>query len=97
MNLYQIYDRKSEQVIGMILREHRDAAAIRVFGDVLSNKDTAPGQHPEDFDLIYLGYQSPEGTIDAEEEVRTVITGTQWLAAQQKPQTADLSLFQGDQ
>lgn len=82
-NLYQIFDLTAEAVVGPILLEKALGAAIRSFNSVLGNKQTFPGQYPEQFILIFLGIQDEEtGAITADPGLCVVATGRQWLETQ---------------
>lgn len=62
--LYQVRDNKAERTFGPILAAYADAAAIRIFSDAMRDPKTTLAQHPEDFDLLYLGEQDEQtGTI----------------------------------
>ena len=87
-NLYQIYDLKAEKVSGPIMPATKDAVALRTFHELLDNKDTTPGQHPGDFQLLYLGYQDEEtGIIDPVKTLTVVASGREW--ATQRAELAD--------
>ena len=80
LNLYQLYDLKAEKVTGPIMSESKDAVAIRTFHNILRDKRTEPGQYPEDFQLLYLGYQDEESGIIGTVKTPTVITtGLGWV------------------
>lgn len=60
-----------------------DPAAIRMFGDVASDRNTMIGLHPNDFELCCVGqFDESTGNLVGCEPV-TVITGAAWRAAQQ--------------
>lgn len=80
--IYAIYDTVAKAIIGQLQLLRHDAAAVRFFGDVASQKQTIVGQHPADFELISLGTLGEAEFIFAEREV--IITGTAWLAMQEK-------------
>lgn len=87
MRLFQIFDKRAQQVIGNIIAYRHPAAAVRVFTDALQNKDSIISQHPEDFDLIELGEQDDEtGVITAATIPQTVLSGRQWYISQQQPE-----------
>lgn len=80
-NLYQLYDLTANTVLGSIIIEKHDGPAVRTFNDVLADRNTMPGQHPQDFILLQIGQQD-EDTGDISPlagGVRTVTTGTAWL------------------
>lgn len=80
--LYQLYDTAAESVAGPIMLSVRDASAVRNFHEVLQRRETLPGQHPDDFQLICVGEQDEEtGRIVAYESPRVVATGRAWRLA----------------
>lgn len=52
-------------------------AAVRSFGDEINKKDGSPlSQHPEDFDLFYLGeYDDADGSFYADGPPRQLAVG----------------------
>lgn len=85
-NLYVLYDLQSETTIGQIVMANRDAAAVRVFTEILSTKDTLPGQYPQHFELRKVGSFDTEmaAITAAETTTQTIYTGKKWLADQSK-------------
>lgn len=53
MVLVSVYDTKAETWSRPVVADSK-AAAMRDFGTLVTNKDTLPGQHPEDFQLFCL-------------------------------------------
>lgn len=84
-SIYCLYDRIALTFIGVLMTERADAPAIRIFHDVLSAKESAPGQHPNDYDLLCLGTISDDAVVTPLSVPRVVATGGAWLAAQQQP------------
>lgn len=72
--LYQIYDRVGGGVVGPILDQANDAAAIRAFRDALSDERSQLAKHPGDYDLLFLGEQTPDGVVNCEDRC-VVVTG----------------------
>lgn len=97
IRLYQLYDTVSETVVGPIMAQHRDAAAIRGFNEILADTRTEPGQHPADFNLLCLGEQDTEtGEIiafKAPTNDTPISTGILWIEIN-KARAADLSAQQ---
>ena len=63
--LYFIRDNKAQATFGPLLTCRNDAEASRYFRDLIGNKQTLPGQHPDDFDLYCTGtFNDVHGTID---------------------------------
>lgn len=75
MGLYAIRDTKAEQ-IGPVMMFRRDEPAIRQFADILASRDNTVGAHPEDHELVHLGFIDDEsGAIEvARAEDGTLIT-----------------------
>jgi hypothetical protein len=78
--IFAIYDNLAETIIGGLHVFKHDAAAVRFFGDLLADPQTLLARHPADHELFCLGEVYESGVINA--EVRVVITGAAWLAAQ---------------
>lgn len=74
-----IYDNVAESLVGQVLMLHaHEAAAIRMFRDILSNKDSDIGRHPHDYDLFQLGIIHDEaGRNMIDSDFRVIITGQQ--------------------
>lgn len=82
--LYQLRDIRAQDLIGPVVAHKSMQPAIRMFEDVLQSKDTAPGQHPADYDLLFVGTQNDEtGEITAGAP-QIVATGKGWLEDQQR-------------
>lgn len=87
--LYQIYDLTAQAAAGPIMAFRIDAAAIRAFNAVLVNKETLPGQYPDQFELRLLGEQDDQSSnIEPKVPPQIIATGSAWSAAQ----TEDLHL-----
>lgn len=78
-----IYDTLSEQILGNALFLHRaEASAIRMFRDIMADKQTPIGQHPHDYSLLQLGIIHDEaGRNMIDSDFRVIITGEQIIAA----------------
>lgn len=79
-NIYAVRDTVADAIVGGLQLHRADAAAIRTFGDIASQRDSIVAMHPGDFELVCLG--SIDG-LSITPDARVVITGAQWLAAQQ--------------
>ena len=74
--LYFLKDNKANATFGPLLTCRNDAEATRYFRDMLGNKQTLPGQHPEDFDLYCAGsYNDISGEIEHVDTPTMVISG----------------------
>lgn len=59
--IYGIYDNKAEEFPGRFLHVHRhEATAMRDFTELCTDPNTAMAKHPDDFDLVRLGYLDHE-------------------------------------
>ena len=84
-SIYAIYDNKAQEIAGQIklhVFKHQ-AAALRFFGDVASDRQNLVGQHIDDFDLHCLGHISLDNNIvPTQPEDRLIITGKLWRESQ---------------
>lgn len=97
LNLYQIRDLVSHTMLGEIMATYHEAAAIRSFTDILKNPKSILHSHPDDYDLIFLGYQDEEsGTLDPLTTPQIILTGKAWNAAQAPLISADGNSRLGD-
>lgn len=82
--LYAIYDNQANEIVGGIHLHAADAAAIRMYGDVINAGNNMVAQHVIDHDLWKLGTLDMEtgklyGTeTDAGLPV-CILTGESWL------------------
>lgn len=86
--IYIIWDKLAMEAVG-IMKLHlyaHDAAAIRFFGDIASDKQSTVSRHPADYELHCIGnFDSREQEmLTPMKRPVVVITGEQWLAAQQQ-------------
>lgn len=89
IKLYQVYDKVAEAVTGPILSSRNDGAAIRHFFDGLATQGTTLNEHPDDYELRYLGDQDPDdGVIDPCTGPVTITTGTVWREVENQRQAA---------
>lgn len=78
--IYAILDTVAKQIQGGLYLYKHDASAIRFFSDVATMKDSIVGKHPQDFDLIRLGYLTHSNEVET--EYRMVLKGSAWVATQ---------------
>lgn len=78
--IYAIRDIVAQMLTGGLYLHKHEASAIRFFGDVAADPQSLIGKHPEDFELIQLGYLSIKDEIIP--STKTVLTGTVWKATQ---------------
>lgn len=78
--IYAIIDNVANDILGGLIIQRADAAAIRLYGDIASMPESIMGKHPEDYDLVRLG------NLDAEHQLvpdyKIIMGGEAWLAAQ---------------
>lgn len=84
-NLYAIEDTVANDLIGGIHIHRHEAAAIRMFSDVAQLEGSMINRHPQDYQLIQLGHLDEKNQLV--ENYKLVMTGLQWAAAQQQPET----------
>lgn len=87
-NLYVIYDTLSGTTVGPIMAERHDTAAIRTFEDLLGNRDTSVGQHPDDYELRRVGTQDLDTADITAARTITIATGRQWRENQERRENA---------
>ena len=83
-----IYDNVARAMVGPFQIFPHEAPAIRMFSDVAADNRSLVGQHPGDFDSILMGHLDDESDPPMIEPkaATPIITGAQWLAAQQQKQ-----------
>jgi len=88
-SVYSVYDVKAEAYSPLFMQAH-DAAAVRAFGELLSDRQSLAAKYPEDYELHVVG-EFEECPATLSESVlsggvpRVVITGAQWVQAQAGP------------
>lgn len=80
MAVYAILDTIADQLIGGLVHYKHDAAAVRFFSDVAAMKESLIAKHPQDFDLIRLGYITHHHEMEPNNAV--ILKGSMWAAAQ---------------
>lgn len=59
--IYGVYDNKAKSFVGRFLHTHKhEATALRDFTEAVTS-DTPIRRHPDDFELVRLGYLDEEG------------------------------------
>lgn len=80
--LYAIYDKKAQDIIGNFIHVMRhEAVAVRMFADAIGDARTGFRNHPEDYALVRLGYITDDG-IDLVPVYEQVIEASTIVAAQ---------------
>lgn len=80
--IYAIMDTIAQQITGGLYLHKHEAAAVRFFADVAQMPDSLVGKHPQDFDLVRLGYLSLENDIKPDNTV--ILRGSIWAASQER-------------
>lgn len=78
--IYALLDLAAGHIVGVLQIFRHEAAAVRFFSDLANMEQSMVRQHPEDFNLIRLGFLTLDNTLAPEYSV--VITGRAWAAAQ---------------
>lgn len=78
--IYAILDNVAGALVGGLTCHKHEAAAVRFYSDVATMKDSLIGKHPQDFDLLRLGYVTHHNEIEPEHTV--ILRGSTWAAAQ---------------
>jgi len=90
MSVYGIRDKVAESIGQQVWLFKADAAAIRFFHDVLSDAKSYPANHPDDYELVVLGFLSDDGVISTEGCPAVIFSGTQWKQAKDAAEAAKL-------
>lgn len=82
--IYAIRDRVANDLAGQfpLVCMLTDAQAVRYFGDSMQVERSAIAAHPEDYELIYVGFLKEDGTIISTPPA-IVVTGAALIAAQE--------------
>lgn len=78
--IYAIFDTMAKDITGGLYLHKHQAAAVRFYADVATDKDTSIYRHPQDYDLILLGYIQEDLTLEPRYSV--ILKGSVWIAAQ---------------
>lgn len=68
--IYAIYDNKAQDIVSVLQHHAHEAVAVRTFTDVALAERSMMLTHPDDFDLVQLGYLM---TPDTETDNFTII------------------------
>lgn len=83
-NIYALRDTVADEFTPGLLTFTNDAAAARMFTDALQDKQSALGNHPGDYQLLEIGQLETTTGVLTPQAPRLVLTGEQWLLAQQQ-------------
>lgn len=90
MNIYRIYDTKSEIYSRTFILEHNDKTAIRLFLQACADTGNQIGSAPEDFVLCKIGLDDDASGIPMLDQApSTILTGREALVMLQGVATAD--------
>lgn len=81
--VYAIYDKVAEEIIGGLLAFTHDAPVIRIFLDGLADPSTMLHKHPDDYELLSLGCITGLEVVPHSNGPRTVLTGSAWKATRE--------------
>lgn len=74
MKIYAIYDTVAEEIVGRVFGAAADAAAVRLFTDLLSDKQTAQGTHPTDYNLLRVAEITNGGALYIPDDAKGIPT-----------------------
>lgn len=78
--IYAIYDNKAADIVSILQVHSHEAVAIRTFTDVALQEQSQIQRHPEDFDLIRLGFLNTGNDLGITPGYQMVITGKTLIA-----------------
>lgn len=84
-SLFIFHDRVAENFVGFIQINRHPAPVVRDFHSLLADKQTSLGQHPNDFNVVHIGFIDDDGTITPIAPL-IIATGASWVALQQQQQ-----------
>lgn len=88
LKLYVIVDKLADQIVGDLVTPLKaDVQAVRMFTDVLERAGNPIAKHPNDYDLVRLGFIDEDNNLCPDYAV--VMTGAAWLALQQPKELGD--------
>lgn len=82
--VYAIIDNLAKALLGGLHLHKHEASAVRFFADVASMPESMVGRHPQDYDLVQLGFIT--NTNEIERSYKLVLKGSVWAAATLKPE-----------
>ncbi|QXP44146.1 MAG: nonstructural protein [Arizlama microvirus] len=73
--LYVVRDTLADNIVGGVLVFPNDPPAVRFFVDILGEKSSVVGRHPDDHSLLYIGsLDESNGSIELPEHGPVVVT-----------------------
>lgn len=83
--VYAIIDTKAEAVIGFLMICKHPAQAVRNFCDVADDQKSMINRHPEDYELVRLGWLTLENHVIPEHAL--ILSGSSYAASKLKTET----------
>lgn len=83
--IYAIFDKVANDLFGgqhALLLTREDAAAVRIYTELLADPKTIVGKYPKDHDLLFLGYLEEDHCVtpaDDDHKAKVILTGEQWV------------------
>lgn len=87
--IYAIYDNVAKAIVGMLTLHKHEASAVRMYADIASMPDSQLNKHPQDFDLVRLGYLKDHKLLDPAYAV--ILKGSVYAAAHTNEQPLELA------
>lgn len=81
-SLFVVQDLVAQNWIGQVVCERHPAPVIRLFHQLLGDKNTQLSSHPKDYNVVHIGFIDDDGTITPIAPL-TIATGEAWAAAQE--------------
>ena len=96
LNVYSIYDTAAAAYMRPFYLQ-ADAQAMRAFTDLATDADHQVGQHPEDYFLVRIGvFDDATGKL-VPEDVESLATGLEVVAASRNLKSRDLDMFEHEE
>jgi hypothetical protein len=77
MNLYSIYDTKTEMFSRNVVVQENNSVAIRSFGETMESENQI-SKYPEDFSLYCLGSFDPQTGL-IESDIKQIANATEFI------------------
>lgn len=82
-SIFAVYDTVAETFIGQLILDRHAAPVTRMFHQLLGDKSTQLAAHPNDYNLLHVGYVEDSGQLWPISPT-IVATGSAWLSATQE-------------
>lgn len=85
--IYAVIDTLANDLVGPVQTHKAEAIAVRFFSDIAAMRNSLIGRHPQDHQLVRLGWLLIDETADGntptiEPDYQVILTGANWAAAQ---------------